>query len=273
MLLADAKKLHILQATDAVCRLYHRPKENDKAVNYTGPDGRVVGQQPVCIIMTLLQCDFSELRKGGHLTRVAMWEGFLLMFRALRALHQGGVLHRDVKPSNFALAFDTAAADALHVFAVDFGQSAYVFQGDTLIPNCPKSFKGRSYWASVARHRCDSQGRSDDVIMLLYVFLDFLWGALPWKELDEHRRWPESRRRAEVLQAKVQFRAEGITKARTGAGERELVDVLRCMEEVRAEDEPPYEMVEAVLRKGRDAESRKGEKGLEQCVSDFLRCR
>jgi hypothetical protein len=277
MLLAEAKKLHILQATDAVCRLYHRPKENDKAVDYMGPDGRVVGQQPVCIIMTLLQCDFSELRKGGHLTRVAMWEGFLLMFRALCAVHQGGVLHRDVKPSNFALAFDNAAAanasTALHVFAVDFGQSAYVFQGDTRIPNCPTSFKGRSYWASVARHRGHSQGRSDDIIMLLYVFLDFLWGALPWKELDEHRSWPESRRRAEVLQAKVTFRAEGITKARTGAGERELVDVLRCMEEVRAEDEPPYEMVEAALRKGRDAESGKGEKGLQQCVSDFLRCR
>ena len=55
--------------------------------------------------MSLLLCDLSELKKTSALSRLAMWQAFVLMLGAMRRVHEGGILHRDVKPSNFGLAW------------------------------------------------------------------------------------------------------------------------------------------------------------------------
>ena len=278
MLLTEARILHSLQSTDAVCRLYHRPREGEEAVQYLDEDGRERGRQPACIVMSLLLCDLSELKKAGQLSRSAMWEAFLLMLQAMRAVHAGGILHRDVKPSNFGLAYDShsaafsSSAPALRAFILDFGQSAYAFEGaDSQVPNCPTSFKGKSYFASIARLEGRRQGRSDDVIMLIYIALDFLVG-LPWKDTYDRREKLEDRGRDEILRCKREFSAAAADCDGQGqGGERELLRLLTQMEAVPAEDEPPYARMEEELRRVWREEAAKGGNTLQDCVDDFLK--
>ena len=88
----------------SVCRLHHQPTPHDPHIDYHDSDDQRRNTQPPFIAMTLLLCDVSQLRKEAQLTRLAMWEVFVLMLRAMRGVHEGRILHRDVKPSNFGLA-------------------------------------------------------------------------------------------------------------------------------------------------------------------------
>ena len=103
MLHDEGRILQQLQSSQSVCRLYHQPSSSDEPLDYTDADDRRAPQPPF-IAMTLLLCDVSQLRREARLTRPAMWEVFVLMLRAMRGVHEGRVLHRDVKPSNFGLA-------------------------------------------------------------------------------------------------------------------------------------------------------------------------
>ena len=226
MLYDEGHIMQQLQSSHAVCRLYHQPLPTDEPLDYTDADEQRKATQPPFIAMTLLLCDVSQLRKEGKLTRLAMWEAFVLMLRAMRGVHEGRILHRDVKPSNFGLAHTawlsslsgggaaaiptaadaagTASSSPLSVYIIDFGQSTNAFTpssssaSSALVPHCPTSFKGKSLFASIARHEARPQGRSDDLTMLLYIALDFLLPSTrPAVESYTRQAWqPRCRSRA-----------------------------------------------------------------------------
>ena len=324
MLHDEGKILQQLQSSRSVCRLHHQPSSHDEPVEYTDVDERKAPQPPF-IAMTLLLCDVSQLRKEGRLTRPAMWEVFVLMLRAMRGVHEGRILHRDVKPSNFGLAHtawssaapsssaaspphppDTspttaAASPPLSAYIIDFGQSTQAFIPPSSSsselsadkPHCPTSFKGKSLFASIARHEARQQGRSDDLIMLLYIALDFLLPppGLPWKSVHDKRSdMGADRGRDSILKLKLEWRERwkkgerlsGSGSGETGdgsgnggvrAGEDVLVRLLERLEGVDCKEEPPYDEVERELQRGWDEEARQaGDVGrsLSECVAEYL---
>jgi hypothetical protein len=225
---------------NAACQLVFQPRPGDDVITLASG-----AQQPVFIVMELVDCDFGELERSGRLSRCAMLEGFLLSFLALQDVHRSGVLHRDLKLNNLAFCIDHNDVDSrsdtcsrdvrLSVRILDFGEALPLRSGDL----GPTSYgQCRSEYASIARHNGEEQGFKDDIEMLLYAFLDKLMtGGLPWKQGGQRLDRSEMRRR------KVGFRRS--TKGEPS--ELILVNMLSTLDAIHARGDPPYPVLEAAL--------------------------
>lgn len=157
----------------------------------------------------------------------------LEMLGALEELHSLGFVHRDVKPSNFAMQEEKGQAS--RVILLDFGlcRQFRTPGGEVKPPRENTQFRcfekekrwiifsrGTLRYASLAAHRAQEQSPKDDLESWLYVVVSLIWiegvrkrnnqpqvefmaGELPWGTLH-------SAERAEVRRAKEQ--------ARTGEG-------------------------------------------------------
>jgi tau tubulin kinase len=155
-------------------------------------------------------------RQPAHRLRVSTaCDLALQMLQALESLHCEGLLHRDVKPSNFVLAFPHQYhADSLReewtragereqwarralptvegghpgwsqVVALDFGLCRQHLQEADWQPRRARSvadFRGTSQYASLTAHENQELGRRDDLWSLLYLLADLcVPGGLPWR--------------------------------------------------------------------------------------------
>lgn len=103
--------------------------------------------------------------------------------RSLRGLHALGVVHRDIKPDNFAIGYDDRAA----LYVLDFGLSFQYIQRDGQhVKSRPPTMKklsliGTMRYASIPNHLGEQQSRRDDLESLLYTVAYFWRGTLPWE--------------------------------------------------------------------------------------------
>lgn len=102
----------------------------------------------------------------------------------LRGLHTLGIIHRDIKPDNFALGYQGAQRLRLYIF--DFGLSSQFI--DTNGKHNPiktgLSLIGTMRYASVNNHLGTLQSRRDDLEALFYVLFYFYNGSLEWKHIS-----------------------------------------------------------------------------------------
>lgn len=134
----------------------------------------------------------------------------LQILKAIESIHSLGYLHRDIKPSNFAIG--RLAHNCRHVYMLDFGlaRQYIVASGsrdstkgnsgttnNSLAPQSKPSelevrppraaagFRGTVRYASVNAHRNKEMGRHDDLWSLLYMLVEFVNGALPWRKIKD----------------------------------------------------------------------------------------
>ncbi|KAK1093103.1 casein kinase I [Friedmanniomyces endolithicus] len=105
----------------------------------------------------------------------------------LEAVHSKGLLHRDVKPSNFLLGMGEKGNT---VYITDFGISMdYVAnlteESEQSLSTRPRVV-GTTRFASVKAHAGRVQSPKDDLESLGYVLIYFLRGILPWQGLKAH---------------------------------------------------------------------------------------
>ena len=151
-----------------------------------------------------------------------------VMLPLLQRMHQVGIVHRDVKPSN------CVKRKGLKDFAmVDFGLSKSVvvpkaspdsdqdhpWKGRDWMhpPNSPgeghyrkerpsADFRGTSMYASVRVHQSKDYSPRDDMWSLMYVFCDLASGGLPWMQHAANR----DREACRQLKERIHGEVEGI---------------------------------------------------------------
>uniref|UniRef100_A0A1I7VQ42 Protein kinase domain-containing protein n=1 Tax=Loa loa TaxID=7209 RepID=A0A1I7VQ42_LOALO len=141
--------------------------------------------------MTLLSKSLSELRKHCPNQRFTLSTSVKLCMQCLEGiedLHNAGFIHRDVKPSNFAMGRKPSVMHT--VFMLDFGlaRQYYIYdeKGNTKLrePRKTAPFRGTIRYCSINVHRHEEQGRHDDLWSLLYMTAEMILGTLPWRNMD-----------------------------------------------------------------------------------------
>ncbi|CAG5081429.1 Oidioi.mRNA.OKI2018_I69.PAR.g9876.t1.cds [Oikopleura dioica] len=135
------------------------------------------------IVMTLVGKSLAELRraqpKGTFSLSTTLRLGQQLL-QAIRDIHDVGFLHRDVKPSNFAII-------GRRVYMLDYGLARQYIDssGNVRQPRSIAGFRGTVRYTSVNAHNNSELGRHDDLWSLFYMLVEMLIGQLPWRKIKD----------------------------------------------------------------------------------------
>ncbi|KAK8770762.1 hypothetical protein V5799_012772 [Amblyomma americanum] len=140
------------------------------------------------VVMQLQGKNLAELRRAqprGAFSLSTTLRLGLQILRAIQSIHEVGFLHRDVKPSNFAMG--RTQHSSRKVYMLDFGLARqYVTTtGEVRPPRAAAGFRGTVRYASVNAHKNKEMGRHDDLWSLFYMLVEFVNGQLPWRKIKD----------------------------------------------------------------------------------------
>ncbi|MCP9257362.1 hypothetical protein DINM_000577 [Dirofilaria immitis] len=139
------------------------------------------------LIMSLLGKELSDIRRRLQDRKMSIGSVLKIGLQsttAIHDLHKVGFIHRDVKPSNFAMGRDEKANI---VFMFDFGLARQIMfpdkDGKLKLREARKkvAFRGTVRYCSLNVHLYREQGRHDDLWSMFYMLIELLSSTLPWK--------------------------------------------------------------------------------------------
>ena len=101
------------------------------------------------------------------------------ILKGIEAIHEVGFLHRDVKPSNFAVG--RTSSTMRHIFMLDFGLARQYTnaQGEVRPPRGAAGFRGTVRYASINAHKNKEMGKRLGAELAIMT----LEKILPWSLL------------------------------------------------------------------------------------------
>lgn len=141
----------------------------------------------------------------------------------IKNIHIAGLIHRDIKPDNFAIGYDNQ--NELYIF--DFGLSAKIYEnGEHFKFNNGYSIIGTTRYASIYNHMGFKQSRRDDLESMWYMIY-FLWtGSLPWIDLVEQHK---------ILKIKKEYKWDDTTV------DIEFKLFIKYIKNLKFDEEPNYD--------------------------------
>ena len=110
--------------------------------------------------------NLAELRRaqlrGSFSLSTTLRLGYQIL-KGIEAIHEVGFLHRDVKPSNFAVG--RTPSTMRHIFMLDFGLARQYTnaQGEVRPPRGAAGFRGTVRYASMNAHKNKEMGKFDNI--------------------------------------------------------------------------------------------------------------
>ncbi|KAJ3442201.1 tau-tubulin kinase [Anaeramoeba flamelloides] len=203
------------------------------------------------LVMELLGKNLSSLRKTRPSQRFSLATTIKLgieMIFSIEEMHQAGFIHRDIKPSNFVLRKRRTRRttrtnkkfreyNGLSVIClIDFGLARRYRQSDGhLRPARPKvGFRGTARYASINSHEGNELSRRDDLFSLLYLFVEFLKGELPWSQIKD---------KLIISKLKSKFTTVNLVKGLP----KQFVSFYEHIQSLQFEDVPNYKYLRKLL--------------------------
>ncbi|EKF29885.1 casein kinase, putative [Trypanosoma cruzi marinkellei] len=192
------------------------------------------------LVMERLGPNLAELRRSTPLGTFSHYTTLRLgisCLRAIRGVHQLGLVHRDIKPSNFVIGLGVTS-DPRICYLIDFGLARRYcrLNGEVRPPRENAGFRGTSRYASLASHRQQELGRVDDIWSLLFMLIEFATGTLPWRKYKE---------KEEIGRCKEEVIGPGIVQNLP----REFRPFLAHLQTLHYEDEPNYDFLLSLLER------------------------
>uniref|UniRef100_A0A7E4ZXE2 Protein kinase domain-containing protein n=1 Tax=Panagrellus redivivus TaxID=6233 RepID=A0A7E4ZXE2_PANRE len=139
------------------------------------------------VVMSLLGKELGELRRKMPERKMSLSTVLRVAVQCVEGIqdmHGIGFIHRDIKPSNFSCG--AARRDVIYLFDFGLARQIVIFDKDGKNPRLREprikvSFRGTVRYCSVNVHLYKEQGRHDDIISMLFMLVELLVRALPWK--------------------------------------------------------------------------------------------
>lgn len=162
------------------------------------------------------------------------------MLRRVEYIHSRRIIHRDIKPDNFAIGHGNSAH---RIFIIDFGLAKKYMSstGVHIKYKEGKSLTGTARYASVNTHIGIEQSRRDDMEGLGYVFMYFLRGQLPWQGLKAR---DVKEKYEKIKEKKIMTKVEDLCK---GFPE-EFWKYLGHCRTLKFEEKPDYNMCKTMFK-------------------------
>ena len=126
-------------------------------------------------------------QSGPKFTEPVALDVLLQMLTAIENMHTAGIIHRDVKPSNFVMG-KPGTEEQNQVFLVDFGLAKEHLDMSTMQPHPQRrntDFRGTIPYASLTAHLKQELSRKDDLWSFFFIILEFLDEPLSWKQNND----------------------------------------------------------------------------------------
>ncbi|WKX98641.1 hypothetical protein Q1695_013939 [Nippostrongylus brasiliensis] len=193
------------------------------------------------IVMQLLSVNIGDLKKASPVKRLGRSTVGRIMQQAvaaLRDIHLGGYIHRDVKPANMCFGITPKTRHILVI--VDFGLVRRFKNLDgTTRPLRPRAgFRGTVRYVSTRVHDRIDQGPADDLVSLAYSGLELLIGDLPWKYIVKGE---------DVKQAKLELQTAPPQTSLLMLTCESFQDFCHAVFSLNTEEEPNYAALQTLL--------------------------
>ena len=143
------------------------------------------------MVMDLLGKSLEDCRSecGGSLSLKTVLGVGIQMLRRIEAVHDNGIIHRDIKPDNFLIKSDNNMVNL-----IDFGLARrYIDRsGSHIRQDTGRKLSGTARYASINVHLGLTPSRRDDLESIGYVLIYLLKGKLPWQSVkcsDKEKRY------------------------------------------------------------------------------------
>ena len=157
------------------------------------------------------------------------------MINILKYIHDEHIIHRDIKPDNFAMGRKEFNAT---LYIIDFGL-AKKYRSSRTLKQLPltrrKSLTGTARYASIHALEGFEQSRRDDLESVGYTLMHFLRGNLPWQNIKVKNK---KEKYEKILNKKKEISSKEL-------GENfpiEFAEILDYFKNLGYTEEPDYEM-------------------------------
>jgi serine/threonine protein kinase len=190
-------------------------------------------------MMELFNQNVDKYLKKNNPKQGTCYEILRQMLSAIEEVHKLGLLHLDIKPSNFVISNENE--DVVNVKLIDFGLSKlYRKQNGDLIPKRENGeFRGTVSYASVNAHKKVDLSPRDDLWSFLFVLLEIAQIPLPWRceRLDKDV----------VLKLKEDFIQNPEFFIKDCIIQNEIFQLVKYLNSLDFYDTPDYEFIRNIL--------------------------